>query len=307
MPPIQLKNTHLRATIDPEQGTSLHSFQVYRQERWLPLMPEVDNPTCDLAAASFLMIPYSNRIADGAFTFAGASYQLQNGEQHAIHGDVRKRPWRIEEQGPQRLVCSFSSAEQARNEGGSAVNWPWPFAVRAEYELADHTLHQRLTLTNRADSPMPAGCGWHPFFNRALTRADELVLLHFQVQSAYPDGYGNRIPSGPAQPLASHQDFRSESPLTPDNFLDTCFHGYDGQGHIAWPESGIGLRFACSNNCAHLILYNPAEKPYFAVEPVTNANDGVNLYARGDQTSGIAILEPGQSIEAAFSLSVELL
>ena len=65
------------------------------------------------------------------------------------------------------------------------------------------------------------------------------------------------------------------------------------------------LRFACSNVCSHLILYNPVQKPYFAVEPVTNANDGVNLYARGDQTSGIAVLEPGQSHDAKFSLRVE--
>ena len=105
--------------------------------------------------------------------------------------------------------------------------------------------------------------------------------------------------------LAPHQDFTSESPLAPDNFLDTCFHGYDGQGHIAWPKSGVRLHFACSNACSHLILYNPAQKPYFAVEPVSNANDGVNLHARGDQTSGIAVLEPGQSLEAEFGLRVE--
>ena len=190
------------------------------------------------------MIPYSNRIAAGAFTFAGQSYQLKNADQHAIHGDVRRRPWVTEEQSPQRLVCTFDSADQALSEGGDAVNWPWPFAVRAKYELSDHTRRQRLALVNRAQEPMPAGCGWHPFFNRTLTRANVSkmgashsgatppVHLGFQVENAYPDGYGNRIPSGPAQPPAEHQDFRTEKPLLPDNFLDTCFHGYDGQGHI---------------------------------------------------------------------------
>ena len=54
-----------------------------------------------------------------------------------------------------------------------------------------------------------------------------------------------------------------------------------------------------------MILYNPPGKPYFAMEPVTNANDGVNLYAHGDQTSGIAVLEPGQGLEASFELRVE--
>ena len=84
-------------------------------------MPEIDEPGCDLAAASFLMVPYSNRIADGSFTFAGECHQLQNGEQYAIHGDVRKRAWHVEEQQPHRLICSFSSAEY------NDINWPWPF------------------------------------------------------------------------------------------------------------------------------------------------------------------------------------
>ena len=297
--PIALANDHLRTIIDPDQGTSLHSFQVWREGAWLSLMPDVEDPRCDLAAASFLMVPYSNRIADGAFTFAGQRYELQNAANHAIHGDVRNRPWTIASQSDQRLVCTFDSADCEN------VNWPWAFAVRAEYELDGPALRQSLVLENRADRPMPAGCGWHPFFNRAPTTADTAVHLEFQVRAAYPDGYGNRIPSGPAEPLADHQDFRVAKPLAPDNFLDTCFHGYDGGGHIAWPASGIRLRFACSAASTHLILYNPPGKPYFAIEPVTNANDGVNLYAHGDQTSGIAVLEPGQGLEASFELWAE--
>ena len=238
--PIALANDHLRTVIDPDQGTSLHSFQVWREGAWLSLMPDVEDPSCDLAAASFLMVPYSNRIADGAFTFAGQRYELRNAANHAIHGDVRNRPWTIASQSDQRLVCTFDSVDCEN------VNWPWAFAVRAEYELDGPALRQSLVLENRADRPMPAGCGWHPFFNRAPTTADTAVHLEFQVGSAYPDGYGNRIPSGPAEPLADHQDFRVAKPLAPDNFLDTCFHGYDGGGQIAWPASGIRLRFACS-------------------------------------------------------------
>ena len=297
--PITLVNDHLRTAIDPNQGTGLHSFQACRDGAWLSLMPDVDDPSCDLAAASFLMVPYSNRIAQGTFTFAGQKYKLQNASNHAIHGDVRKRPWTIAQQDTDRLVCTFESADC------ESVNWPWPFAVRAEYELDGPALRQRLVIENRADRPMPAGCGWHPFFNRAPTPTDTAVHLEFQVESAYPDGYGNRIPSGPAEPLGYHQDFRAAKPLAPNNFLDTCFHGYDGGGHIAWPASGIRVRFACSAACTHLILYNPKGKPYFAVEPVTNANDGVNLHTRGDQTSGIAVLQPGQALEASFELQVE--
>ena len=300
MAPILLESSCLRTAIDPDQGTSLHSFEIQREDTWLSLMPRIGDPACDLAAASFLMVPYSNRIANGAFAFAGRSYQLANAEQHAIHGDVRNRPWVVAEKTPHRLVCTFDSTDH------DEVNWPWPFAVCAEYQLSEQTLQQRLRLWNRGDGPMPAGFGWHPFFNRTLTRGDEPVHLHFEVQSAYPDDNNTRIPSGPAQPLLEHQDFSNERPLARENFLDTCFHGYQGRGSITWPTSGIRLHFACSSAASHLILYNPADKPYFAVEPVTNANDGVNLYDRRDPTSGIAVLEPDQSLEASFDLRVEL-
>ena len=172
---------------------------------------------------------------------------------------------------------------------------------------------------------MPAGFGWHPFYRRGLTRDGETVRLQMKVQAAYPDAHGNRIPSGPAEPVSPAQDFSLEKPLLPDHFLDTCFRGYDGRGHIAWPESGIKLSFRCSPVCSHLVIYNPTGQPYFAVEPVTNANNGVNLPARRGERhrrpegsrrpgrrivgpdSGVVRLLPGQSLEATFEQQVEAL
>jgi aldose 1-epimerase len=212
---------------------------------------------------------------------------------------VRKRPWKIGEHTGQRLVCAFHSADHQN------VNWPWPFAARSTCALGERTLSMRLALWNQGATPMPAGLGWHPYFNRALTRQGEPVQLRFKVQGAYPDAHGNRIPSGPPHLPLEHQDFSSGRPLAPENFLDTCFCGYDGNGHIAWPQSNVRLRFACSAACSHLVIYNPQGKPYFAVEPVSNANNGVNLLARGDSTSGVVVLEPGQSLEAGFELHLE--
>lgn len=298
--PVDLSTDCLRLSVDPDAGAGLLAFSARVGDAWLPLMPDSRQPSCDLAAANFLMIPYSNRIADGAFAFEGQSYQLENGEAHAIHGDTRKRSWHVVEQDGARVACAFSSAEH------EAVNWPWPFGATATYELSDGpepVLHMSISLTNRGDAPMPAGFGWHPYFSRHLTRLGEPVRLQFPLAGAYPDAHGTRIPSGPLQPLAPNQDFSEERELTPENFLDTCFHGFTG-GHIAWPESGVRLRFEPTATCRHLVLYNP-EKPYFAVEPVLNANDGVNLLARGDETAGTVVLAPGETLASACSLIVE--
>jgi hypothetical protein len=38
---------------------------------------------------------------------------------------------------------------------------------------------------------------------------------------------------------------------------------------------------------------------------MTNANNGVNLFARGDSTSGVVVLPPGESLGATFRMIVE--
>ncbi len=294
-----LENAQLRLVVDPQQGVNVLAFYAHRADAWLPVMPDVRPGKLELKASSFVLIPYSNRVENGRFTFQGQAYQLANGERHASHGDVRGRAWQVDHVDATTLRCSFDSRTVAD------ANWPWPYTATLEYALQDNTLFARLTVRNQGDSPMPAGLGWHPYYSRTLTRAGEPVQLHFQVQSVYPDANDNRIPSGPAQPLAANQDFSSERVLTPENFIDVCFYGYAGNGTITWPESGIKLTYACSPSCTHLILFNPA-KPYFAVEPVTNANNGVNLYAQGDPTSGIQVLAPGETLEATFATTVTI-
>lgn len=293
-----LENDRLRLVVDPQQGVNVLAFDVQRGNGWLSVMPDARGGQSDLKASSFVLIPYSNRIEGGRFTFQSQAYQLANGERHASHGDVRGRAWQVDTVNATALHCSFDS----RVFGD--VNWPWPFTATLAYTLQESTLFSRLTVTNQGGSAMPAGLGWHPYYNRMLTRAGEPVQLQFQVQSVYPDANDNRIPSGPAQPLAPNQDFSTQRALTPDNFIDACFYGYASNGSITWPESGVKLSYRCSSSCTHLILFNPT-KPYFAVEPVTNANNGINLYAQGDPTSGIRVLAPGETLEATFAVQVE--
>jgi len=299
MPAITLENECLRVTLDPDRGTSILAFYARKGDNWLPLMPDERAEGSRLDAASFLMIPYSNRIENGIFTFGGRRYQLEHGERHAIHGDVRIRPWYVIEKMTTRIQCSFDSTQY------ESVNWPWPFEAQAEYILEGSVFTSHLALWNRGETAMPAGFGWHPYFNRKLTREGEPVHLCFKVTGVYPDANDNRIPSGPAQSLTAEQDYSAEKALDPDRFWDACFQGYDGNGHITWPESSVRLTFACSPECQHLIVYNPPF-PVFAMEPVTNANNGVNLYAAGWPDSGVVVLEPGECLTARFDLQVDI-
>ena len=293
-----LENEKLRLVVQPSRGVGVLAFFARSRDQWLPIMPDARDPKTGMDCSSFVMLPYSNRIEDGRFNFGGQDYQLDHGEKHAIHGDTRQRPWAVETLDDERVCCTLDSADH------EAVNWPWPFEARIEYLLDDNRMLSRFRLTNRGTSAMPAGGGWHPYFSRALTCTGEPVHLQFKTRGLYPDENGTRIPSGPADPVPQEQDFSEEKPLPPEMPLDHCFQGYDGNGSIRWPESSVTLTFSCSPVCTHLVLFNPPEG-HFAVEPVLNANNGVNLLAEGRPESGVVVLNPGEYVEAEFALRVQ--
>ena len=152
-----------QVVVDPGGGGRVVRLDV----AGLPLIvpAEVDGH----AHGIFPMAPWAGRVRDGAFEFAGESYQLPiNAAPHAIHGTVRDRGWVVEE------------ADGAHAELSIDLGSAWPFAGSAV---------QRLVLTpeslsfemevRAAEAAMPVTAGWHPWWSRDLGRGEELeVELH---------------------------------------------------------------------------------------------------------------------------------
>ncbi len=293
--PVDLATESLRVTVAPDRGGSLLTLAVRRGDSWIELMP--DGRVAGARPSSWLMLPYSNRIRDGRFSFQGTAHQLRSAKNHAIHGDVRNRPWRVTEREPARLVLEFDSHEAAD------FDWPWPIRARVGIAIEGDALVQRLSFENRGDTPMPAGFGWHPYFRRFLSREGEPVELAFSATGRYPDAEPDGLPDGPAVPLPPELDFSARRAV-PSSGLDACFAGFGGRAELAWPESRVRLLFACTPNVTHLVCFAPADRPVIAVEPVANASDGVNLLAAGHEGTGVIELAPKESLDAAFTLRI---
>jgi aldose 1-epimerase len=244
------------------------------------------------------MLPYSNRIRGGRFTFGGRTHQLSSAGNHAIHGDVRRRPWEVVERGADRLRLRFDSATVPD------FNWPWPIEAVVEIRLEGDALMQTLSVWNRGTEAMPAGFGWHPYYRRWLSRDGEPVELGFTATAVHPDPDADGLPDGPPLPLPADLVFDPPRPLG-DRRLDTCFAGFAGRATIAWPESRVRLRYECSPNVTHLVCFTPADRPVIAIEPVANANDGVNLLAAGQRDHGVIVVAPGERLDATFCTLVE--
>ena len=180
--PVELRSERFSVVVSPARGGSLLAMRVKRGEAWLDLMPDPGS-----RGSSWLMLPYSNRIRDGRFVYDGREYQLTGAKNHAIHGDVRARPWTIVEQTPSSLVLSFDSAEFPD------FNWPWPVRATVGIRLSGDQVEQTLRLENLGETTMPAGFGWHPYYRRWLTRDGEPVVLGARCcASNFDDGTPKR-------------------------------------------------------------------------------------------------------------------
>src|SRR6266511_1272311 len=104
MPLAILESDQVRATLFPEVGASIISFEGRFNGEWQLLMRPTSSEALhehDVSQfASFNLVPWSNRIVGAAFPFQGQTYHLRANtpQGFAIHGDARERPWRVVEQ-----------------------------------------------------------------------------------------------------------------------------------------------------------------------------------------------------------------
>lgn len=309
---IRIESDHWRLWCNPDTGVEWLAAEVQHRQQWHAVVPDCretvpteslldglpagqtsDKP---LPAASFHMLPYSNRIRDGRFTFNQETVQLQHGDTHAIHGALRKLPWRILSNDSSSVHCTISSSDHPD------LNWPWAIDAEIIHRIDGATLSSTLRLTNRDIRDMPAGFGWHPYFVRNVAGAAPVLTL--PVDGVFPDEAGDCLPDGAAIDLPDTLDFREQRALDPNQRIDCCLSGLKGTCVIDWQDAGIRLNMSADDICRYLILYNP-DMPHFAVEPVTNANDAFNLTSQGIE-AGTQVLAPGKTLEATMALQLEV-
>ncbi|MBK7473527.1 MAG: hypothetical protein IPI73_25735 [Betaproteobacteria bacterium] len=63
---------------------------------------------------------------------------------------------------------------------------------------------------------------------------------------------------------------------------------------LAWPERGWGLRLVASEPFGHLVVFTSPARESIAIEPVSHANNAVNMAAgRMIRRSRVVLAGPG--------------
>lgn len=288
MNPIMLENNYWQVGILADTGASIAFGRVRYSGTWLDVMRPTDpaHYNNNSLTASFVMMPWANRVRDGRLTFRGHSYQLQTmaDDGAARHGVVREHPWVVERQSATSVRCRFNSADI------DSLNFPFRFSALMEYALEDDAFVWRMSLKNEDRVPFPAGFGHHPYFVRLEGEPEPQLVIpcdsHFELTRFMATDVPVSVPSD--------LDFRTLRSLD-ERFFDHLYTDRRGDepARIVYPGWNIHLLMHADPVFQHLLLYAPQGKPFFALEPQTNANDGFNLYEQGIMGSGVFVLDPG--------------
>jgi aldose 1-epimerase len=293
-PAFVLARGDLRVEIDPDFGGRVTGFWSETDRGrfdWLTRTPEqgrdVETPH---KAGMFPLVPFSNRIKDARFNFAGETHVLEaseTGKPHAIHGHGCRDAWRV-------MSRRESAATlQTQHDG---TDWPAAYAVTQRFDLRARDLVVHLIVDNHGPGPMPVGLGWHPFF--PLNGGCEIQATFKTVWPATKDS----IPEGP-RPLP--EDLDLSKGLAPPPGLDTGFGGWERRAVITWPGMGRGLAINATGPLDYVILYTPKGRNFFCLEPVSHPINAINMdNAAGPERSGggMHVLKSGGRFGVSLSL-----
>lgn len=275
---LALRAGALRLALRPDLGGCIAGL-------WLGELP-VLHSTEPLALTSarpsgcFPLAPYSNRLGFCRFGWRGQAHTTlpNSGESpHAMHGVAWQQAWQVLSAGP-------DSAELGCRHTADAA-WPFDFELRQQVALRDHALALRLQLRNTGTSPQPVGLGWHPYF--AKRTGSRLRLVVDARWESDADGL-------PTHRVAQPAIDAEVSQLA----LDHCFEGWPG-------EAVVGdelLRMRLSSSLSRVVVFTPADKPFYCVEPVSHVNNAINLV--DPLAHGLRELAPGDQAEAWMTLEV---
>lgn len=233
---VVLESGSAKATVDLDAGGRLGSVLVRGHEIL------VTEGRSALHWGCYPMAPWANRVAHGAFDFAGVTYQLPvNFGDHAIHGTVFHAPW---ERDGEWMRCDLGT------------EWPFAGFARQHFELDDDGLAMRLEVHSE-DGPMPASCGWHPWFTTRIGEAEldfrfEAGFMYEQTDDGIPTGAKVPVPPGP---------------------WDNCFGDLGASPVLEW---GSRLRMTIESSCSCLVVYN-REPQGHCIEPQTAPPNALNM------------------------------
>ena len=246
-----------------------------------------------------VLVPWPNRIQDGAYEFAGETHQLPLDDAeggNAIHGLVRWSPWSAAERDADRIVMEHRLHPRP--------GYPFTLDLRIEYSLSEDGLRVTSRATNDGPEACPYGSGAHPYLTVGTETVDRVILRAPGGTVLHGDARG--IPVRAEAADGTEYDFRQPRAIGAailDNAYTDLERDADGLARVELrnPDDGSTLSLWLDESYPYVQLFTGDPLPSvarrsLAVEPMTCAP---NAFRTGDS---VLVLEPGESTSGTWGI-----
>ena len=285
-----LASGSLELQLAPPLGGSIARLD-YRDARGekIPCLRGVEGEgTSPLDHGSFPLVPFSNRIRGGRFTFRGREVVLRPnmaGDPSPLHGQGWLAPWEVE-------MATTTEAELVIRH--TAGEWPWAYEARQHFALDPRGLTATLSCTNRSDEPMPCGLGHHPYFPcTPSTRLDTEVACAWTIDDTVL----------PVEKVPAEGRYDLRDRLVCGQGLDNGFGGWSGLARIETPGQPFRIELS-SPDARFFQVYSPASGGFFVAEPVAHANAALNEPEKHWAELGLRVLAPGETMSLTMRIEI---
>ena len=247
-----------------------------------------------------LLHPWANRVAERRFPVAGREVDLdkaphpvavdQNGL--PIHGLLAAaKGWAVERHQESAAGGLLEGSFDFAADQGLLAAFPFPHELRIEAVLSGPALTLSTTVRASGDTAVPVSFGYHPYFQlpgvaRSAWELELPVSEGIELDSLY-------LPTGRRKPATVEP-----GPLGGRTFDDSYVVSDPGAPFaISGGGRRIEVRFGSGYPVAR--VYAPDDDDVVALEPMTAPTN--TLVTGGDE---LTLLEPGESYEAIFSVTV---
>lgn len=310
----------MESKIAPTEGSNLFSYKIGEND-FIYYDPQM--PLADYVTGMPVLFPFPNRIEDAMWTWKGRTYlQKKNGIPIQLHSLVYDEAWEYIEPEFGDEEVFFSTYLKVNKDHPIYKGYPFEFRLILTYKLTRQNLSITYRVENRDNKEMPFGFALHPFFNKLSGENDTLIsvpaLYWYETRSdvdkvflnKYKGGFElipNILPTGRLKSVnSSGKNLIYPVPVGSLN-LDDVYTGFipGHSSYINYSTLKLRLNIICSSDFTHTVVYTPAGKPYFCIEPQTCSTDAINLYAKGIDFPHIIILPKGYMYTGTVSFVPE--
>lgn len=238
--------------------------------------------------------PYPNRVFNGEYDFNGKKYQLPINEMegnNSLHAFLHNQPFEVLDTSADHEAATVQLRHSYK---GIAQGFPFPYDLSITYRFDQSGVSVTTEIINTGSEDMPAGDGWHPYFQFENINRVKLKI-----------GDAQRVSSNFNNPCNETHGFESKN-YVEATLLDDCFLLSDqAKNEISLEDEHTGLHFSVwqeslPNQYKYLQIYTPQNRKSIAIEPVTCPPNGLNT------KEGIIILNPIQAVSMSFGIAYHI-